>query len=220
MAEEIRRGTFPNVDTFCKMFEVKPRTVYGDLRELKERAGLVVEFDRLQKGYYTTDANSRLPVFDLAEAELLALVLAAEMLADCAGGPFEQVARSALAKILARVAGRVRENVERLRGVIRHRRTQSPSLSWSAFLNLASACANANVTELVACDKQGVERCISVQPYSFVWYGSELLLLFRCGENQQFYYVPHARIRSCKVNRLRFKKVQGEDAPAASPSIW
>lgn len=220
MAEEIQRGTFPNVYTFCKMFEVKPRTVYSDLRELKERAGLAVEFDRLQRGYYTTEANSRLPVFDLSEAELVALVVAAEMLAGRAGGPFEQMVRSALAKILARVAVRVSENVKRIRGVIKYRRLQSESLSWSAFLNLASACVNDNITEVVACDKEGVERTITVHPYLFLWDRSELLLLLRCAETGRFYYLPHDRIRSCKVGRTRFRKVDGEDSAAISASNW
>lgn len=40
MEDEIRRGWYPNVEKFCDMFEVKPRTVYADIRELKERVGL------------------------------------------------------------------------------------------------------------------------------------------------------------------------------------
>jgi predicted DNA-binding transcriptional regulator YafY len=220
MAEEVRRGTFPNVDTFCQMFEVKPRTVYGDLRELKESAGLAIEFDRLRKGYYTSDANSRLPVFDLTGAEILVLVVAAEMLAGRAGGAFEQISRGALAKILARIAGRVREHIERIRGAIRSRQPESKSLSWSAFSDLVSACGNANITEIVACDKEGVERTITVHPYLYLCDGCELLLLFRCAETGHFYYLPHERIRSCKVSRVRFERVQEVDAAAASTSVW
>ena len=48
MEDEIRRGRFPNVEKFCEMFEVQARTVYDDIRELKERCGLDIEFDRFK----------------------------------------------------------------------------------------------------------------------------------------------------------------------------
>ena len=47
--EEIRSGRCPSLDSLCQLFSVKPRTIYEDIRILRERLGLKIQFDRAKK---------------------------------------------------------------------------------------------------------------------------------------------------------------------------
>ncbi|GEM_PF-2772958 len=115
MEQQIRNGSYPNVETFCRMFGVKQRTIYEDIRALRQRLGLDIRFDRGRTGYFTPDPNSRLPAFELTQEELFAVGLACELMLKYNDAAFTPVVRSALEKILDRQTACPPGQVETLR---------------------------------------------------------------------------------------------------------
>ena len=70
---EIRSGRFPNVADLCQLFSVKPRTVYDDIKVLRERLGFDIRFDRLRNGYFNACPSRCLPAFELSQTEAVLL---------------------------------------------------------------------------------------------------------------------------------------------------
>jgi len=109
--QQINQLRYPGVETLCEMFAVKPRTLFEDIRLLKQHMGLAIQFDRNRGGYFNADPNKRLPAFDLTCDELSAVFLAAELLVVCKKGS-KQVVESALSKIINRLPGYLANNYE------------------------------------------------------------------------------------------------------------
>ncbi|HEY9784866.1 MAG TPA: YafY family protein [Candidatus Obscuribacterales bacterium] len=140
MFEEIRRNRYPTPESFSAQFEVGLRTVYEDIRTLKERLGLEIEFDRFHNGYVCKDPNQRLPMFELSEGELLALALGQEMLTEYTGSSFEATLRAALDKINDRLPERIQVDLEELRQIVRFKANAVIPVARKLFMELKDAC--------------------------------------------------------------------------------
>lgn len=199
MAEEIRRGSYPNVETFCRMFEVKPRTVFADIKELKEKAGLQFSFDRGRNGYYLNHSDRRLLVFDLSGGELLAILVAGEMVSARAGTAFELILRSALDKIVERVGERVRKNVGAMRACLRRKSSVEQHLSWSIFVDLLAACSKKTALEIAVADGDGKKIVGVIEPDFLVCDAGEWLLAYSALGDGQEQTLPLSVIASCRA---------------------
>ena len=118
MANEINGQRYPTVDHFCREFEVQPRTVYEDIRILKESMGLDVKYDRFNNGYFNANPAKKLPAFELTDGELFALLLGKEMLSQYTGTAFEQPLRTAIEKISQRLPERVQIDFNQLSSMV------------------------------------------------------------------------------------------------------
>lgn len=74
--------------------EVSEKTVQRDLEFLRDRLEAPLEYDREENGYYYTSRDWRLPLFNMAENELLAYLLVASALTISGGKSAEKMARS------------------------------------------------------------------------------------------------------------------------------
>ena len=140
MAEEINKGRYPTVQRFCDEFEVQERTVYEDVRYLKERMGMKIVYDRFRRGYYNADPRARLPEFELTEGEVFALTLGKEILAQYTGTAFEPVLRTAIEKIWKRLPDRVKIDVDDIRCMVKFNPGAVVPLDRKLFMNLNRAC--------------------------------------------------------------------------------
>src|SRR5271156_4937421 len=75
MDAEIRLGRYPDVETLCRSYQIKSRTLFEDLRTLRSQLGLDIRFDRSRNGYYNATPSRRLPSFELTEDEFALLAL-------------------------------------------------------------------------------------------------------------------------------------------------
>lgn len=99
---ELRKGYFPTVHILCEMFEVKPRTIYDDIKKLRDSLGIDVTYDYFRKGYYNANPAKTLPMFDLTETELSMLALGTKMLGQHTRSLVPELSAS-LDKIYSRV---------------------------------------------------------------------------------------------------------------------
>lgn len=75
----IRLGTYPSVERLSELFEVKPRTIFQDLRELKEMFGLDIRFEHTRNGYYNANPRKTLPPLAISYEEALLLSLSSHV---------------------------------------------------------------------------------------------------------------------------------------------
>lgn len=145
---EIRRGTYPSVQKLCDMFEVQQRTLYDDIRFLRDRMGQDIVFDHSRAGYYNKSPDKSLPPFELTNAEVFALTIGKDMLSAYTGTSFEPILKSALEKIYQRLPGKVEVNMEELRSMIRFKPNPLTPVNRKTFLDINRACEKNLPTEL------------------------------------------------------------------------
>ncbi len=95
----VRRRTWPNARSLSRQFEMARRTIQRDIDFLRTRLHAPLEFDPIHNGYYYTDPNFRLSLFEATEGELVALLVSAQVMDHYRGTPFELNLNKALAKI-------------------------------------------------------------------------------------------------------------------------
>lgn len=148
MQDMIQRGRYPNVPQLCEMFEIKERTVYEDIRQLRERLHMDIAFDKFRNGYFNRTPNKQLPQFELSHGELFAITLGKEMLEGYSGTVFEPVLRSALQKIYERMPERVGIDIDDLRSVVRFNPGPIPAVSKKVFFDINRACEKSTPIEI------------------------------------------------------------------------
>lgn len=135
----IRSGVLPGVEQLCRLFEVQPRTIYQDLKELRERFGLDIRFDRERNGYYNASPDKRLPSMAMTDEEVLLLIVASELLSFHGGPSF----RGGLANAIQRIVSDRDNNLSAIVQQLVHFSGDSDSISRTLFLSLLQACVKA-----------------------------------------------------------------------------
>lgn len=128
----IRAGNYPSVQKLAELFEVQARTIYQDLRELRELFGLDIQFDRQRNGYFNSDPTKELPQLAMTSDEGVLVTLAIELLAAQFGPSF----RGALSRTLDTVKRTDAERFSWLRSVIDIENRANCEVSCTVLLGL------------------------------------------------------------------------------------
>ncbi len=137
---EISRGGYPGIQDLCQKFEISKRTLFDDIRYLKDRLLREITFDSDRGGYYNKNPQKRLPSFELSTGEVFALTLGKELLSIYTGTSFEATLRSALEKISERLPETVKVDPEEVKSVIRFRTGGVVPISAGLFNDINGAC--------------------------------------------------------------------------------
>jgi predicted DNA-binding transcriptional regulator YafY len=95
----VRENTFPNARTLGKQLDVTPRTIQRDIECARDQLGWPLEFDRKENGYFYSDRSFTPSLFKVTEGELVALLVASQVMKHYRGTPFEPNLRRALRRI-------------------------------------------------------------------------------------------------------------------------
>lgn len=83
---QVKADKFPNAAGLASRFEVSRKTAQRDIDRMCERLGAPLAYDASRKGYHYTEAGFDLPPRQVSQEELLAILLARNLLAASAGG--------------------------------------------------------------------------------------------------------------------------------------
>ena len=83
----IASGTYPNVQTLMKRFEVSEATIIRDIDRLRYDFNAPIEYDRFKKGYYYTNPMFRIPAGLTTEKQIVAAQLVSNLLETLKGSP-------------------------------------------------------------------------------------------------------------------------------------
>lgn len=81
----VRGKTYPNVQQLCDKLQIKERTLFNDLKELKEDLGVQIEFDRHRKGYFLSSNDAEISLMSLTHDNAMLLLLSFSLLSSRIG---------------------------------------------------------------------------------------------------------------------------------------
>ena len=193
---EIRRGRYPSVDYLCDLFEVKPRTIYDDIRKLKENFGLEIAYDRFHEGYVNLNPSKKLPSFDLTEGELSGLELSSDLLSSQASFLKSEI-DSGIDKIKARV---LESSGHDFTHEIQSLPIPVPSVKKRVFDEIRKAIKNQNRIDMTyyAASKDTYSKRI-VEPYRILQQNGIWYLLAYCMMRKDLRIFAIHRVRDLKV---------------------
>ena len=197
---EICRGRYPSVLDLCQQFEIAERTLYEDIRYLKENLAREIDFDRARNGYFNNDAAKRLPEFELSSGELFALTLGKELLSLYIGTSFESTLRSALEKVCERLPDKVRVLPEDITSIVHFHSGQIVPVSGKLFLDLRKACdasVQVEMTYYAASTGDVTDRI--VDPQIVLHHGGSWYLIAYCNMRKALRLFALHRIREYKL---------------------
>ena len=84
--QQVRSGNFPNGHTLARHFELSDKTARRNIEFMRDRLGAPLEYDMQRKGYFYADDSFSLPNLQATQNELLAILLARNLLSESAGG--------------------------------------------------------------------------------------------------------------------------------------
>ena len=97
--QEIRNGTYPNVQRMQEVFECGRRTAFNTVCYLRDSLDAPIVYNRARGGYHYTDSTYGLPTVFIREGELFAVLLAEQVSRHYLGTPLEEPLRRAIEKL-------------------------------------------------------------------------------------------------------------------------
>jgi predicted DNA-binding transcriptional regulator YafY len=83
---QIKMGMFPNATTLATNFECDKKTAQRAIDFMRDRLHAPLKYDAVKRGYLYTDNSFELPSLQVSQEELLAILLAQNILSHSAGG--------------------------------------------------------------------------------------------------------------------------------------
>jgi predicted DNA-binding transcriptional regulator YafY len=142
----IRAGSYPSVDALCRTFEVQPRTVHQDIKELREHFHLDIRFDRARGGYYNATPSQRLPQPAATEEQSLTTLIALEMFCHFGGPAFRGILASAIDGIAGENDSALARKLEK---VIQFNPKKRFELNPNVFCECIHACVESRLLKIL-----------------------------------------------------------------------
>ena len=121
---QVRAEKYPNASSLAEKFEISVKTAQRNIESLRDRLGAPLEYDRSKKGYYYSNSNFRLATPDITQEEILAILVAQNILSLSAGGVISQKIKS---------FGRKLFGTPELLGLNQKRLNDSFSSTWNEY---------------------------------------------------------------------------------------
>ncbi|MBP8646725.1 MAG: WYL domain-containing protein [Syntrophobacteraceae bacterium] len=209
---QIRKGRYPNATKLALAFECSVKTAQRTIETFRDRFSAPIEYCPVKRGYFYRDENFRLPVAQLSDTELLAILVSRKLLEDAAAG----ILGNELGKVAARLGKLLAEN---LSGSVDL--DAAFSFRWTAITPCDSEVFQEVLTALIQCRlltfhyySPHADRCTvrTVEPHHLVNYQGAWHLVAWCRLRGDWRDFVLARISRCAVDTGSF-----EPRP---PALW
>lgn len=113
---QVRRKQYPTASKLAIKFELSIKTAQRCIDALRDRLNAPLEYDNSKKGWVYTDASFQLPHFQVNPEEILAILLARNLLSKTAGGTISHAIGRFMEKLFAETGpiGLNAESIDRL----------------------------------------------------------------------------------------------------------
>ncbi|MBY0356728.1 MAG: hypothetical protein K2W82_01900 [Candidatus Obscuribacterales bacterium] len=204
----IRTGQFPSVSDLCGMFEIQPRTLFQDIKELRENIGCQIKFDRARQGYYSTNPQHALPAFSLTEDELFVLALAARLLSQTSDASIATQLQAALTKIIQNSHIHWHDQLIKIANIIQISNTLNSNAELSKLRSICEACIKSQVI-VINTDSGAAEH---VEPYYLEYALSRWFLIGYARSSKQIFHRDLDSITSYATTEINFERRQDLNA--------
>ncbi len=84
--QQVKNQSMPNAAVLARRFEISGKTAQRNIDFMRDRMGAPLVYDPSQKGYHYSDDAFDLPRFPIDQQEILAVLIARNLLSGAAGG--------------------------------------------------------------------------------------------------------------------------------------
>lgn len=202
----IRTGSFPGVSDLCDMFEIQPRTLFQDIKELRQKLGCQIKFSRIRQGYYSDNPQHQLPSLSLTDEELFVLIMAAELLAQVSSSSITNTIQEAITKIVTKSGLSIQQDLDSIKSVVHVTAPSLQEVSLSKLHSLYSACINSRlITIRTDSDQSGNEEEI-IEPHYLLNATSRWFLVGFSRKTLRWRYQEIDAIVGYEITELPFEK--------------
>lgn len=201
---QVKTGRFPNATCLADRFEISPRTAKRDIARMIERLGAPLEYDPKRKGYFYAQPGFELPLPQISQEELLAILLARNLLSASADGLISQAIASFGRKLFLTMGGF---------GLSEHRLDEAFSATWNGyapaageiFRQIADALLQQRLLQFTYSSPLSNEpTCRTVEPHHLQHYNGSWLLIAYCRERQGWRKFALSRISDLAIQKSTF----------------
>ena len=210
LIKEINKGNYPTVVGLCDKFEIKARTLFDDIRFVKDRMRIEVVFDKSKQGYFNSTPQVKLPEFDLSPDEVLALMLGKEMLLEHSGPVFRLQLEEALSKIATRLTDTERYSQDEIRSIVKFIPGGIATADKRFLHDLTAACAeHASVEIDYYAAHTGQASTRTIDPYRILEYDSAWYIVGWCHLRNELRTFAVHRIRRMRNLKVKYELKEG-----------
>lgn len=184
----LRRGSYPSVQSLCETLQVKERTIFNDLKELKEELGVDVQFDRARRGYFLASDDLELGFNTLTEETAFLLLLAFKLMAAHVGrqisAPLEELFNDEIGRCLGLSSTEMKD-------FVRSEHNVANRMDLNMFVQLCKACSKTrplkiNLRSSHRCESVDGKNPFSVIPLCLLISSNELRVVYHNGDQKEY----------------------------------
>ena len=200
----VQGGTFPNCNTIARKLEVAVKTVARDIELIRDQLKWPIEYDNVRRGYFYSGPVDGFPNVPVSEAELFALLIASEAMAQYKGTPFQAQIEAALRKLTAALHSPTTPP-EQLSNVVAFHSVGADKTDEALFHQLTEAARQRRVVRFSHRKVGAAERLRrEVQPYCILCIENHWYLVGFDVERKAVRKFALARVRDLAVTDERF----------------
>ena len=207
---QIRAGNYPNAGTLARQFEICQRTAQRTIDKMRDRLKAPLEYDPVRKGYFYPETSFSLPHLLVSQNELLAILLARNLLSQSAGGILSDAIASFGKKLLAQT-GELGLGEQRLRDSFSAIWNGYSPADGQTFQTLASALLQSRRVAFryySPVRDQWTER--TADPYHLQHYNGSWILLAWCRWRERWSKFNLSRVEDLQLTEQTFVPVPNE----------
>ena len=154
MIRIVRGRSYPNVKDLCRTLQIKERTLYNDLRELKDDLGVDIQFDRNRRGYYLGNDATEANFITLTEDTAFVLLAAFELVNWFGGEDLAESLREVFKDEIILCLGDGDSDRQKMPALIMQEACTNAGLNKELFLGLCRACLKTTPVKITVCQSQ------------------------------------------------------------------
>ncbi|MCE1246816.1 MAG: WYL domain-containing protein [Firmicutes bacterium] len=208
----IRKDFYPDVGFFAERFETSNRTVFRDLRFIKDSMGAPLCFDRKKNGYFYKEKTWNFPMIPFSEKELLALQMVKLAIGKNSDFPFEEHFESAFEKIAGVIPDDVRQTFAELESKLSFRFSGCRFYNFHILDTIIKSLKLQNSVKIrYFTASSGVVSDRIVDPYHLDNFRGDWYLIGFCHKRLEVRVFSVNRIKECSLLNKTFHKSAGFD---------
>ena len=209
---QIRQEQFPNATTLARKFEFSEKTAHRAIEFMRTMLDAPLEYHPARKGYTYSDSSFSLPAFKVAQEELLAILVARNLLSGSAGGVISRSITRFGHKLFAMTGGvgLTEAFIDQVFSAVWH--GYSPGHAEPFQLLVESLLTKRSASFRYRSPKDDATTFRTVHPHHLQHYMGSWLLLAWCTLRNQWRLFYLARMEEVTLNRESF--------PQRPPEEW
>lgn len=202
--DQVRGEKYPNATTLGRQFEVVTKTAQRAIDFMRDQLNSPLLYDPTRKGYYYTDKSFVLPASETTQEEMLAILLAQNILENSAQGFISRQIRSFGRKLFGKNG---------FFGVTEKRFREAFSSSWNEYAPtqghvfkkvMKSLIENNLITITYTSPKDQIPRLRTVEPHHLQHYMGSWGLIAFCHIRNEWRWFMLSRMSDVEVNSKTF----------------